>query len=78
MSDTSYFAKTDSFATARRRTSPVPWPWRAAADPSLPERLRIAPSPYHDDDLIDGLAEALLQVWDGLGLSLCTKSLAAE
>ena len=34
------------------------------------ERLRITPSPYHDDGLIDGLAEALLQVWERLGLPL--------
>jgi 5-aminolevulinate synthase len=42
------------------------------------ERLRITPSPYHDDGLIDQLAEALLQVWDRLGLPLKQKSLAAE
>ena len=42
------------------------------------ERLRITPSPYHDDVLIDGLAEALLQVWERLGLPLKQKSLAAE
>jgi 5-aminolevulinate synthase len=42
------------------------------------ERLRITPSPYHDDGLIDQLAEALLQVWERLGLPLQKKSLAAE
>jgi 5-aminolevulinate synthase len=42
------------------------------------ERLRITPSPYHDDGLIDRLAEALLQVWERLGLPLNQKSLAAE
>jgi len=42
------------------------------------ERLRITPSPYHDDGLIDQLAEALLQVWERLGLPLHKKSLAAE
>ena len=42
------------------------------------ERLRITPSPYHDDGLIDRLAEALLQVWEQLGLPLGAKSLAAE
>ena len=42
------------------------------------ERLRITPSPYHDDRLIDQLAEALLQVWERLGLPLREKSLAAE
>ena len=42
------------------------------------ERLRITPSPYHDDSLIDTLAEALLQVWQRLGLPLRKQSLAAE
>jgi 5-aminolevulinate synthase len=42
------------------------------------ERLRITPSPYHDDGLVDQLAEALLQVWDRLGLPLKQQSLAAE
>ena len=42
------------------------------------ERLRITPSPYHEDGLIDRLAEALLQVWDRLGLPLKQQSLAAE
>jgi 5-aminolevulinate synthase len=42
------------------------------------ERLRITPSPYHEDGLIDQLAEALLQVWERLDLPLRAKSLAAE
>src|ERR1700733_10797027 len=42
------------------------------------ERLRITPSPYHDDGLIDRLAEALLQVWERLGRALREKSVAAE
>lgn len=49
--------------------------------PTVPkgsERLRITPSPYHDDVLIDGLAEALLQVWDQLNLPLNAKRIAAE
>jgi 5-aminolevulinate synthase len=49
--------------------------------PTVPkgmERLRITPSPYHDDALIDQLAEALLQVWERLDLPLQAKSLAAE
>jgi 5-aminolevulinate synthase len=42
------------------------------------ERLRITPSPYHEDALIDQLAEALLHVWERLDLPLRAKSLAAE
>ena len=42
------------------------------------ERLRITPSPYHDDALIDQLAEALLQVWERLGLPLQQKVAGAE
>jgi 5-aminolevulinate synthase len=42
------------------------------------ERLRITPSPYHDDALVDQLAEALLQVWERLDLPLQAKSMAAE
>jgi 5-aminolevulinate synthase len=32
------------------------------------ERLRITPSPLHDDTLIDRLVDALADVWDELGL----------
>ncbi|HWV95598.1 MAG TPA: 5-aminolevulinate synthase [Xanthobacteraceae bacterium] len=42
------------------------------------ERLRITPSPYHDDALIDQLAEALVQVWEQLDLPLHAAPLAAE
>jgi 5-aminolevulinate synthase len=42
------------------------------------ERLRITPSPYHDDTLIDELAEALVDVWEELGLTLHRSALAAE
>ena len=48
--------------------------------PTVPkgtERLRVTPTPYHDDQLIDALAEALVSVWQELKLPLrCT--LAAE
>ncbi len=39
--------------------------------PTVPrgtERLRITPTPFHDDALIEGLAEALCEVWDTLGI----------
>jgi 5-aminolevulinate synthase len=49
--------------------------------PTVPrgaERLRITPTPYHDDALIDALAEALVDVWGRLGLPLKYRALAAE
>ncbi|MCW2306471.1 5-aminolevulinate synthase [Rhodobium gokarnense] len=49
--------------------------------PTVPrgtERLRITPTPFHDDALIEHLRDALCAVWDEIGLVRETPESAAE
>jgi len=49
--------------------------------PTVPrgmERLRITPTPFHDDGLVDALADALIDVWERLDLPRKDHVLAAE
>jgi 5-aminolevulinate synthase len=49
--------------------------------PTVPrgtERLRITPTPFHGDDLIAALSEALVAVWHKLGLPFQARADAAE
>jgi 5-aminolevulinate synthase len=48
--------------------------------PTVPrgtERLRITPTPYHEDRLVDALVEALIDVWRQLELPLTHRALVA-
>jgi 5-aminolevulinate synthase len=49
--------------------------------PTVPrgaERLRVTPSPFHDDKLISELVDALVEVWNKLGLTFARAQQAAE
>ncbi len=48
--------------------------------PTVPrgtERLRITPTPFHDDGLVEALADALCEVWDALGIPYAEAERAA-
>ncbi len=50
-------------------------------EPTVPkgsERLRVTPTPFHDDQLIAQLADALVKTWKALDLPFAGKAEAAE
>jgi len=50
-------------------------------EPTVPkgtERLRVTPTPFHDDELIAELADALVKTWKALDLPFAGKAEAAE
>jgi 5-aminolevulinate synthase len=50
-------------------------------EPTVPkgtERLRVTPTPFHDDELIAALADALAKTWKALDLPFAGKAEAAE
>jgi 5-aminolevulinate synthase len=42
------------------------------------ERLRITPTPYHDDQLIEELVAAMVETWKAIGLPFARPAMAAE
>jgi 5-aminolevulinate synthase len=42
------------------------------------ERLRITPTPFHDDELIEALVAALTETWRAMGLPFARPAMAAE
>jgi len=50
----------------------------AATVPKGTERLRITPTPFHGQSLIDQLLDALIDVWRRLELPFARSPLAAE
>jgi 5-aminolevulinate synthase len=53
-------------------------PINAPTVPKGTERLRVTPTPFHDDELIAVLADALVKTWKALDLPFAGKAEAAE